>query len=97
MEEQVWEWEDTGISNSTGPVYRCGHCKKFYNPDSAAVLMGRQLEKPPFCQMCGKPMRNGKEKECHDNEDSTKKTVNGGVPNRTRYSKLQLHPWLLEG
>lgn len=60
-EEQVFEWEDTGFANSTGPVYRCGRCHGVYNPDSAAVLMGRQQEKPAFCPLCGAPMKTGKE------------------------------------
>lgn len=56
-DEQVFEWEDTGFANSTGPVYRCGRCHGIHNPDSAAVLMDRQKEKPPFCPLCGAPMK----------------------------------------
>lgn len=60
-DEQVFEWEDSGFANSTGPVYRCGRCHGINNPDSAAVLMDRQKEKPPFCPLCGAPMKTGEE------------------------------------
>ena len=54
------EWEDTGVENSTGNIYRCTHCKLLHNPSKEQVRLGRCVEFPKRCYFCGAYMRNGK-------------------------------------
>ena len=53
------KWIDTDFCNTTGEIYECSACHKFYNPDKKAVMQSRQKENPDFCPTCGAHMIGG--------------------------------------
>jgi rubrerythrin len=46
------------FSNSTGNVYRCSNCTKWYNPNQDDVRGFRIEEKPDYCPHCGAKMED---------------------------------------
>jgi DNA-directed RNA polymerase subunit RPC12/RpoP len=50
------KWIDTDFVNSTGEIYECSNCRKFYNPSKKAVSLGRQADNPTYCPNCGAKM-----------------------------------------
>lgn len=50
------QWLCMGVSNSTGPIFKCSSCGKYHNPSTVAMELRRQQMYPSHCPHCGKRM-----------------------------------------
>jgi hypothetical protein len=67
-------WIDTDFINSTGEIYECSNCHKFYNPAKKAISLGRQEENPAYCSRCGALMDETRDGNSRNGKDDSNET-----------------------